>query len=391
MTTGLAPTYRAGTHRLVSPEATLARLQPHLAGFGITRLADVTRLDADLGLPVYMAIRPRGAVLQSSAGKGMTVAAAKVSALMESIELDVAERPDPARMRRASRTELLAAGLRTDALPEWVTDAGRYLSDEYRINWVEATDLLNGGSVWLPAGAAYFCEPSPCRTNTNGLASGNHLIEATLHGLYEVIERDAVARLVVDHRISIAGNCLVVDPASVRDPLLAPVIATIERTETKVVLLQLQSGLAVPTYWALLLNRRPFASISTLNAGFGAHLDHGVALSRALSEAVQSRLTAIHGSREDIVTRPAYARQATTGPEVDQSPAYRFFDALVPTAGAVESTYTGAFPEALATLLSLLQSHGHERVYRVDLGCPTAGISVVKLVIPSLRFEGAMI
>ena len=74
MTAGLAPTYRAGTHRLVSPEATLARLQPHLAGFGITRLADVTRLDADLGLPVYMAIRPRGAVLQSSAGKGMTVA-----------------------------------------------------------------------------------------------------------------------------------------------------------------------------------------------------------------------------------------------------------------------------------------------------------------------------
>ena len=34
--------------------------------------------------------------------------------------------------------------------------------------------------------------------------------------------------------------------------------------------------------------------------GWGAHLDAGVAVSRAVTEAVQSRLTAIVGSRDDL-------------------------------------------------------------------------------------------
>src|SRR5262249_20967347 len=137
----------------------------------------------------------------SSAGKGLTVAGAKVSALMEALELDVAERPDPARLRWASLAELLAEGAAADALPGWTAAAGRFFGDRFRIPWVEAEDLWRGGTVWLPAGAAYFCEPTPCRTNTNGLASGNHLVEATLHGLYEVIERDAMARLVEGERL----------------------------------------------------------------------------------------------------------------------------------------------------------------------------------------------
>lgn len=391
MTSALIPTYRIGTHRLVSPEQTLARLAPNLLEFGITRLADVTRLEADLGLPVYMAIRPRGTVLQSSAGKGLSIAAAKFSALMEAVELDLAERPDPRRLRTACRADLLAEGLRADALPEWAAACGRFVSDQYRIPWVAAEDLLAGGTVWLPAGAVWFCEPTPCRTNTNGLASGNHLVEATLHGLYEVIERDAVARLVDGERISITRDCQVIDPTSVRDPILAPIIRTIEGTRTKVVLLALQSGLDVPTYWALLLNRIPFAGISTLNSGYGTHLDAKVALSRALSEAVQSRLTAIHGSREDIVNKPAYARQAAGASDIGEGPAFRFFDSLVPSVPADESPSSSDLSEALLTVLSLLRSAGYTRVYRVDLGCPMAELSVVKMVVPSLRFEGAML
>lgn len=391
MTSTLAPTYRDGTHRLVPPEETLARLTPRLADFGITRCADITRLDADLGMPVFTAIRPRGRVLQCSAGKGLSVAAAKVSALMEAVELDVAERPDPARLRRASRAELLAEGLRADGLPEWVAASGRFFSDQYRVEWVRADELLSGGSVWVPAGAAFFCEPSPCRTNTNGLASGNHLVEATLHGLYEVIERDAVARLVEGERISISRGCRVIDPESVHDPKLRVVLEKVARADTKTVILELTSGLAVPTYWALLLNRRPFADVSTLNAGFGTHLDATVALARAVSEAVQSRLTMIHGSREDIVSKPAYVRQVAGAAEVIGGKAFQFFDALVPAVAADERVYEGDFPAALDTLLSLLTSAGHRRVYRVEMGCPAEGLSVVKVIVPSMRYESAML
>lgn len=387
MSRTLTPAYRLGTHRLVPPEETLARLTPHLAEFGITRCADVTGLDVDLGLPVYMAIRPRGRVLQSSAGKGLSVAAAKVSALMEAVELDVAERPDPAHLRCASQAELLAEGKRVDALPEWVGAAGRFFSDQFRIDWVEAEDLLRGGAVWVPAGAAYFCEPSPCRTNTNGLASGNHLVEATLHALYEVIERDAVARLVDGERLMIARDCQVLDPASVSDPALATVLRKIERADTKIVLLQVLSGLEVPTYWALLLNRQPFAGVSTLSSGYGTHMDSTVALVRAVGEAVQSRLTMIHGARDDIVEKPVYVGQVAGDGDVGASPAFRFFDALEPTAQACTASYDGDLDAAQQAVLSMLRRAGHERMYRVDMHCPAPGFSVVKVLAPSLRYQ----
>ncbi len=379
------PSYRHGTHRLVSPEQTLAALLPHWVEFGITRCADVTRLDADLGLPVYMAIRPRGRVLQSSAGKGLTQSAAKVSALMEAVEFDVAERPDPQRFRHASHAEMLAEGLRVDALPEWIAAAGRYFGPHFRTYWVEAEDLLHGASVWVPAGAAYFFEPTPCRTNTNGLASGNHLLEATLHGLYEVIERDAVAQSVREGKLDLTRDCRVIDPASVSDPDLARVIQKIEQADSKVVLLELVCGLAIPTFWALVLNRQPFAAVSALAAGHGTHWDAPVALGRALTEAVQTRLTMIHGSRDDIVSKRVYAEQMTGQQNVQDNAAYRFFDVLQPSARLEESRYAGDFEPALEKTLSLLKCAGHERVYRVDLHCPVPAFSVVKVIVPTLQ------
>jgi ribosomal protein S12 methylthiotransferase accessory factor len=390
MTGALTPTFRHGTQRLVPPERTLARLEPHLAEFGITRCADITGLEVDLGLPVYIAIRPRGRVFQSSAGKGLGVAAAKVSALMEAVELDVAERPDPARLRHASLAELKTEGQRIDALPEWVAAASRFFGNEFRIPWTLAEDLLRGGEVWVPAGAVYFCEPTPCRTYTNGLASGNHLLEATLHALYEVIERDAVARLIEDDRLMIARDCRVIDPASVIEPSIAAVIQKIERSDNKLVILQILSGMAVPTYWALLLNRQPFAGISTLSSGYGTHLDSMVALSRAVTEAVQSRLTMIQGSRNDIVGKPVYVSHVAGDTDIHRSPAFRYFDALEATAQADLTTFDGDFDTALRTVLSLLLRAGHERVYRVDLHCPVKSFSVVKVLVPSLRWQTAL-
>ena len=82
--------YRRGTHRTVDPAATLARLQPHLAGMGITRIANVTGLDR-IGVPVVMVCRPNARSLAVSQGKGLTLDAAKASGVMEAIELYHAE------------------------------------------------------------------------------------------------------------------------------------------------------------------------------------------------------------------------------------------------------------------------------------------------------------
>jgi ribosomal protein S12 methylthiotransferase accessory factor YcaO len=83
--------YRRGTHRTVDPATTLARMQPHLASMGITRIANVTGLDR-IGVPVVMVSRPNSRSLAVSQGKGLTLEAAKASGVMEAIELYHAER-----------------------------------------------------------------------------------------------------------------------------------------------------------------------------------------------------------------------------------------------------------------------------------------------------------
>src|SRR5215213_1288851 len=89
--TSVPKTFRSGTHRTAAPEATLARVRPLLPVMGITRIANVTGLD-HIGVPVVMVCRPNSRSLAVSQGKGITLAAAKASGVMESIENYHAER-----------------------------------------------------------------------------------------------------------------------------------------------------------------------------------------------------------------------------------------------------------------------------------------------------------
>src|SRR5688500_7273953 len=57
---------------------------------GVTRLADVTRLDR-IGLPVWQAVRPMSRALSVHQGKGATDADAQVGALLEAVESHAAE------------------------------------------------------------------------------------------------------------------------------------------------------------------------------------------------------------------------------------------------------------------------------------------------------------
>lgn len=92
-----APQWR----RLVSAEETLARVKPLFPLFGITRVANVTGLDT-IGIPVVMVNRPNSRGLAVSQGKGVTLAAAKASAVMESIESWHAERASHLSLRIGS-------------------------------------------------------------------------------------------------------------------------------------------------------------------------------------------------------------------------------------------------------------------------------------------------
>src|SRR5215469_10316258 len=83
--------YRSGTHRLISPEETLAAVQPFFSVLGISRVADITGLDLT-GVPVVSVCRPNSRSVVVSLGKGLDLAAARASGVMESVEAYMAER-----------------------------------------------------------------------------------------------------------------------------------------------------------------------------------------------------------------------------------------------------------------------------------------------------------
>jgi ribosomal protein S12 methylthiotransferase accessory factor len=379
--------YSHGTQRLVPPEATLARVTPHLDRCGISRCTSVTRLDT-LGIPTYCAIRPDGLLLQVSNGKGLTDAAAMTSATMEALELHHAEHPRPERLRRTTLAELRAEG--ADVVHPHEVHGYRkvYFGDRYACDWVRGESLTDGRPVWLPGSAVYFfCTPGLHDTSTNGLASGNHPAEATLHALYELIERDAMTRLVVDGEVRIRERAEVVDPDTIGDGTIRALIEAMERAHTHVVLLWLPSAIPLHTFWAVTLNRRPMAAVSTVNVGWGTHADITVAASRALTEAAQSRLVFIHGAREDILTKQVYHQEQTS-----DSRTFAYFDALRPsvTWPVLEARETVGgdldLDVQLARVVSALARAGHGRLVRADLTDPEMDIPVVRVIAPSLRF-----
>jgi ribosomal protein S12 methylthiotransferase accessory factor len=278
---------------------------PHLRRFGITRVANVTGLD-HVGIPVVLAIRPNARSLSLSQGKGVDLQAAKVSAIMEAVEHHSAERTALV-VRWASQEELTAEERVVDvsALPQFK----RRYQPRTRIMWTLATELTTHEHVWVPHELVHldFTVPLPPGSGwflggSNGLASGNHPLEALLHGLAEVIERDALSLFY--QRTAPAQQTRRICLDTIDDALCNSMLERYERADVAVAAWDATSDVGVPVYLCGIVDRAAdsFRSVG-LARGAGCDPDPAVALLRALTEAAQSRLTRITGSRDDL--RPA--------------------------------------------------------------------------------------
>ncbi len=297
-----------GTHRVRTPEETYRAVAPLLRDYGITRLADVTGLDT-LGIPVVMSVRPLAATLSVSQGKGVSKLLAGVSAAMEAIELWHAENAVPSPAVRDTPASALELPYDIGAL-EW--PEGNLITGGTRLDWIAARDLPLGESVLIPRAAVFLGRTADSdswhvpglTTSSNGLASGNTVAEATVHALYEVMERDSVAaraQVPVPER-------RYVDPASVDDDHCADLIGRVRGAGGFLELEDIGGRSGVACMGARLWHED---LASTVMCGAGAHADPAVALSRAITEAAQSRLTQIVGTRDDI---SAAAYRAGPGP-----------------------------------------------------------------------------
>ena len=314
---------------------------------GVTRVARVTGLDR-AGVEVACAVRPSGHVLQISNGKGLTWEQARRGAVSEAAELWAAERPPSLAIRAApaSAWTLGAAG---------------------RIAWCEAEDLASGASVYLPAHAVYCpasglapLGPASVRWTSNGMGAHPSARAAVEHGLLEAIERDQVARALP------AGW----SPRAIRDRKVAPpaalgaFCARLRSVRLQPHFFDLGAGLGVPVAGAILVDEEE--GPLPVTAGYACAWTAAGALLGALLEAAQSRLTDVHGAREDVAPPDRAAAAALARACAAARPQRRSMPRVMP-----------------ASAVRLLRRAGHDRVAVVTLS--RAPLRVVKIVSPTLR------
>lgn len=374
-----------GTHRTVKPAATLERLQGILRPIGITRVAVITRLDV-VGIPVVTVCRPNARSLSVSQGKGVDLVAAKVSGIMEAVEAWHAEHVLlPLRLATYRELRALVRVVDVEQLPR--PSSSRFHPD-LTILWIEGTDVFSGEKVWVPYESVHldFRAPGPqgsgCFLATStGLAAGNHLLEAVSHALCEVVERDAVA--LWSERAESDRASRKVDLNTVTDPGCRQLLDAYRAARVGVGVWDITTDLGLPVFLATIVGRCA-ESVGRLAAamGYGCHPDRVVALSRALTEAAQSRLTLIAGTRDDFL--PGYYREgrdpkaiATHVALLNRRPARAFTDAVHASRASID--------EDVAHELDCLRAAGVQQAILVELTRSDVRIPVVRMVVPGLE------
>lgn len=382
--------YRSGTHRSRTPSETLQVYEPLMARCGVTRLANITGLDF-VGIPVYTAYRPLSRCNAASQGKGVDCDSARVSALMEALEKWHAEHVESP-LRSDSARALGRSAKVLDPRPR-PTRTGAAFDPDRPCLWIEGWEVFAGEPCWVPFDLVHLNfvramdAPRLFEQSSNGLASGNDLLEAGAHALCELIERDATALWFSDPRDG-SDERTRLDPATVADPICRALLDRITAAGLLFGLYDATSDVGIPCYQAVVFDPPYMARAMGYFWGFGCHLAPEVALSRAISEAVQCRLTEISGVREDIRAEDYEANRSDVElaemAEMVRLPGPRRFDER-------RSLATSSFEGDLEVILQGLRGAGIERGALVDLSRPEVGLPVVKAVVPDLErsFHGS--
>lgn len=331
---------------------------------GVTRVARVTGLDR-CGVEVACAIRPAGQLLQVSNGKGRTFAQAKASALSEALELFALENPDPARL--GWRVEEPGPAYWPGEL---LTGEGPRRSRAVAQPWADAERLDTRGRVQIPA-SLVWCPgeggaPVGLRTaafTANGVGANVRRGPARWHALLELCEREALTR-------TFARGWT---PRHLRERGLSfahPLVPALEAQGMRVHLVDATpDGWPVPVVAAAIVD--PGTGAPPLAAGYACRLSGTAAAEAALFEACQSRLTEIHGAREDVeqapLEVPAWLRRGRTSPRAAEG-----------------------LPRFSGSIAMLLKALGVAAA-AVDVTPPGCPLSVQRVFVPGFRISGLLV
>ncbi|MDO5821212.1 MAG: YcaO-related McrA-glycine thioamidation protein [Methanobrevibacter sp.] len=377
-----------GTYRVKDPVDTYDSNEEKLRTAGITRITEITHLDR-VKIPVFSSIRPtaQSGGVSVYAGKGATVEQARASAMMEGFERYSAEKQD-------IDQEKISISAYNEIKNESVLNPNDLLLPKsfenqniemQKLEWIEAEEIISESPILVPANAVFHPyipnrEIKPCamamfKGNTNGLASGNVIEEAVLHGIFEVVERDAWSIFELTKR-----NKKQIDLDTIENETVSELVEKFTSQGIKIKLMDITADLKIPTIVAS-ADDTVLKDAALLTLGVGTHLNPEIAAIRALSEVAQSRATQIHGTREDTV-RADFMRKAGYENMKRTNKDYFVEEDEKINLSDIENKITGSIKRDIEVSIEEVQKAGLDKVIYYDLTREEIGVNVARVIIP---------
>lgn len=371
-------------------EETLKIISNDIASrFGITRVTDTTWLDR-IGIPVFASIRPTAlsGSLCVNAGKGVRSDEAKIGAYMEAIEFSLAQyNAAQLKLLKTTPRKIVESHDGRIDFNQFCILHGRIAHADTPIMAIEAEDVLLSQQVLVPAELVFIPYPDNSEQrlfgeSSSGLASGNDLMEASVHAVCELMERDVQAFNYMHDQ-----SCLVnLDMYSAETDSL---IRKVDAAGLSLSVRYTENCFGLAYFQAFIMEESPQAPISVAT-GSGFHPIKEIALIRAICEAAQSRLSHIHGGRDDIIERVKYFEKKGRAAELQAISLLRTIaisnnQIIDYSAIACQETAIPTIESGWELLVEKLRRVGLNTVLRVVLSETTDDIKVVRIIIPGLE------
>ena len=274
----------------------MARLAPRLADFGVTRVARITGFDRT-GVEVFTAVRPNARALSVANGKGVDP---PPQGSRRSWRRSSAGMPSSRGRRSGSARRTTSSGsarpVALGALPR------RRAGPPGPIIWAEAVDLATGAPALVPFDLVHTCWladlPEVGLLHLDERARLRHPSgrRRRCTALCELIEQDPLS--LFERLPPEAHAARRIDPVTVAEPAVAALLDRLAGAASG-----WRSGMPRPTSAsrrALRAHRPPRAAYARrLRRGLPSR-SRAVATLRAITEAAQTRVIAITGTRDDL-------------------------------------------------------------------------------------------
>lgn len=398
----------AGGYRTVAAEETLRRYQRHVSP--ITGIVPyLNEYHHAEGVPIYNFESGTNLALQSTSmfwlnmhlrssngGKGKTAIQAKVGALCESIERYSMMHHGQSNFTQAKYQDLEDALHPNDCMlfsdtqmanrEEVNANAARFyalvpvpFADGEVMDWTPVYSLTEQKFKYLPACFCYAQYPAEDESrlfsypDSNGCAAGNTLEEAILQGFLELVERDAAA---------IWWYNLIqrpeVDLQSAGNPYIDQMVKHYAEIGRSLYVLDLTTDLGIPVF-ASISHQMDGNEEDRILYAFGAHLEAGIALERAIIEMNQllpiTKIKKISDpAMKDWLETVRMDEQAYLRPSSAKKNILKDYPELCPPTiyDSIQYCIQAAEAVGLETLV-------------LDLTQPDIGMPVAKVIVPGLR------